>query len=488
MKKYLFTILLILFSIIAFAQTAVVEIKFVGAKDKNVAVLLPVDGAYFYPNRTLKEFNKDSVLTLNLKIDQICRVDITNSKKNHIFYIEPGKSSITIDLNKKNQNSVDFVGPSAAGQLLATKRASKYYYDQATIYRKTASAAAIIELAKADEAKELKAYQELLQQDKISKAFYTQIQKEIKYFYLATLGFVATDVYFSAKKPNSKDKFSKEYADLWDGIYKQSFSDKSDLITTDYYDFARYYSERYVDVYLQELKGIKQDRSQFTADDYLVTTYNNFEKNFKGEVREYLLASFLFNEIFQKKFQAKLVELNNRFVKAYPRSKYSPLIKNQVDEIISYHEKVKNEKAKDQKFVPNYAQINTLDDLMAVFKGKTVFVDIWATWCGPCKEEFEHGEGLEKFLKSKNAEMLYISMDNDKADQQWKDMIKYYQLAGNHIRVNAKLLQNLMDKLWDGKSYAIPRYLILKDGKLVNDRALRPSDKDKLYEQISAQL
>ena len=72
--------------------------------------------------------------------------------------------------------------------------------------------------------------------------------------------------------------------------------------------------------------------------------------------------------------------------------------------------------------------------------------------------------------------------------QQWKDMIKFYKLAGNHIRTNDALLKDLINKLWGGKGYAIPRYLILKDGKLVVADALRPSDKGKLYEQIAQYL
>ncbi len=79
-------------------------------------------------------------------------------------------------------------------------------------------------------------------------------------------------------------------------------------------------------------------------------------------------------------------------------------------------------------------------------------------------------------------------MDKEAVEQQWKDMIKYYKLSGSHIRTNDLLQKDLINKLWDGKGYSIPRYLILKDGKLVVPDALRPSDKNKLYEQIANYL
>ncbi|PTT01943.1 hypothetical protein DBR11_06160, partial [Pedobacter sp. HMWF019] len=95
---------------------------------------------------------------------------------------------------------------------------------------------------------------------------------------------------------------------------------------------------------------------------------------------------------------------------------------------------------------------------------------------------------LQKFLKANQIEMLYISMDKPEADQQWQQMIRYYDLRGKHIRTSDLLRQDLMNKFWDGKGYSIPRYLIVKDGKVVETSALRPADKDKLYEQIRKYL
>ena len=63
-------------------------------------------------------------------------------------------------------------------------------------------------------------------------------------------------------------------------------------------------------------------------------------------------------------------------------------------------------------------------------------------------------------------------------------MIRYYGLGGNHIRTNDKLRQDIINRFYDGKGYSIPRYLLIKNGKILNDAALQPSDKDKLYQQI----
>ena len=63
------------------------------------------------------------------------------------------------------------------------------------------------------------------------------------------------------------------------------------------------------------------------------------------------------------------------------------------------------------KIIENYYQINSINQLLYQFKGKPVFIDLWATWCEPCLEEFRYNEQLHSFLDKKQIEMIYVSFD-----------------------------------------------------------------------------
>ncbi len=111
----------------------------------------------------------------------------------------------------------------------------------------------------------------------------------------------------------------------------------------------------------------------------------------------------------------------------------------------------------------------SLDD----FKGKLVYIDVWATWCGPCIQEIPALKKLKEDYKSKNVEIISISIDVEKDFEKWKKMVAEKQLKG---------VQLFADKDWKSdfvKAYgidAIPRFLLIdQNGNILNADAPSPS-------------
>jgi thiol-disulfide isomerase/thioredoxin len=114
-------------------------------------------------------------------------------------------------------------------------------------------------------------------------------------------------------------------------------------------------------------------------------------------------------------------------------------------------------------------------------KGKYVYIDVWATWCGPCREEIPHLQKLEEDYKGKNIEFVSISVDQKKDYDKWHKMIEEKSLRGQQL---------FADNDWQSKfvqDYAvegIPRFILLDtEGKIINADAPRPSD-PKLIENL----
>lgn len=118
---------------------------------------------------------------------------------------------------------------------------------------------------------------------------------------------------------------------------------------------------------------------------------------------------------------------------------------------------------------------------LASFKGTLIYVDVWATWCGPCRAEIPYLQELEVEYHGDNITFLSVSVDTDK--DAWLKMVKEKELGGTQLWADG----------WSEitKSYAIfgiPRFMLFSsDGNVISTDAPRPSS-DEIRGLLNANL
>ena len=136
-------------------------------------------------------------------------------------------------------------------------------------------------------------------------------------------------------------------------------------------------------------------------------------------------------------------------------------------------------------YINSKGRKSSLDD----YKGKYVYIDVWATWCTPCIAEIPSLKKLEKLYHKKNIKFVSISIDNertagtwDKAKIKWQKMVANKNLTGEQLFAgkDIEFLNNYLISM-------IPRFILIDPkGTIVSATAPRPSSPDliKLFDEI----
>jgi|694.fasta_scaffold00712_10 thiol-disulfide isomerase/thioredoxin len=118
------------------------------------------------------------------------------------------------------------------------------------------------------------------------------------------------------------------------------------------------------------------------------------------------------------------------------------------------------------------------------YKGKVVYIDAWATWCGPCKREIPHLKTLEEEYHGKNVQ--FISVSTDKDVNAWKNFIAKEQMGGLQLHQSDDPRQSI-SQLYIVNS--IPRFILIDEkGNIVNTDAPRPSSGDQIRNVLNELL
>ena len=129
-------------------------------------------------------------------------------------------------------------------------------------------------------------------------------------------------------------------------------------------------------------------------------------------------------------------------------------------------------KAGEQAVDFTYPDMDGNEVSLSSLQGKLVYVDIWATWCGPCLGEIPLLKELEKDYHDKDITFLSVSVDTDK--EAWMKMVEEDQLGGVQLWADG---WSQITK--DYAVFGIPRFLLIsEEGKVISNDAPRPSSPD----------
>lgn len=206
-----------------------------------------------------------------------------------------------------------------------------------------------------------------------------------------------------------------------------------------------------------------RDMTDYDGLTFVKNELDYLQKNFKSpKIQEFFVDEFLTTYVSHSG-----VDQLGELASVYDEKVTSPEKKAAFQELCERWEKISKGKPSPAF---KYMDINDKEVSLADLAGKYVYIDVWATWCGPCRGELPHLKELEHQFKGKNIAFVSISCDQDK--EAWKKMVNSEKLEGIQLHTGGdrEFMQAYMIS-------GIPRFILLdREGKIISADMTRPSN------------
>ncbi|MFP4845935.1 TlpA family protein disulfide reductase [Winogradskyella sp. PE311] len=366
-----------------------------------------------------------------------------HDRENSSIYLEPGYD-LKISLNAKEfDETLNYDGNGSENNNYLAKKYlanENLNFDFAEVYSKEEGEF----LALMNEVKSSKT--ELLSSAKnITEEFRALEQKNTEYDYLANLQNYGPAHSYYAKKQDFKpsEDFLKTLEDI-------------DLKNKDDYESIESYKRIVQNHYTSKISNSTNPSEVF----------KEINKNAFPQLKEDLAKSLKY-----------YIAPNNEYNKAYYEGIIAMTSNDEDfrDELtFKYHKVRKLAKGMPSPQFNEYENHKGGATSLSDLKGKYVYIDVWATWCGPCIAEIPALKEVEKQFHGKNIAFVSTSIDKANDHNTWVEMVKAKELGG---------MQLMADNDWNSKfvkDYAIegiPRFILIDpSGNIVSADAPRPSD------------
>ena len=480
-----------------FAQKAVLTVSFDNIKNVRCFISKPADIANSFSEITLVAGKR---MLDTIRIDHPCFVglsctDMSSGKFfNYQLFLSPGDNlELQADLNKPDfAVTVTGRGSNNNQPLMGLMKEQN---EINSFYKDTLPVKVINALNTAQRIRE----------NNLEK--YITVYKPSQDFINAwhiDLPYIISSVYYGFKENNKYqigEAYKRNYArwkQVQDSLFAISRLDNDDALTSYHYNslidlFFNYERERLLNLAGNDPQGFYKEwynTDTLTGKKLLINDRRNLlhekiiNRYFTGKCEEYMYA-LLFNDASHESAPQNIPGIFKRFKVKYPDSKYITMFAPFVDNIETNRKRVLTDKM--VFMADNGIKLNTIEDVLAAMKGKTVLVDMWGTWCGPCREDIEkHSASIREHFKGKHLDYLYIANMDLKNGELWKKLIAYFDMEGTHVLANDNLTKDIMTKV-HGQGFPTT-FIIRKDGTFELSKSQYPLNEDVLEKQLEEAL